>query len=103
VSAGIVAARSPATITPPRVRPPASRLVTLAKVPTKEYEIRFAGCASDTVRAAFPEFDVVTDADSTLLRGNLPDQAALHATFERMHGLGLELLEMRTVCNAEEE
>jgi hypothetical protein len=37
---------------------------------------------------------------STVLRGRLPDQAALHGTLERVLNLGLELTEVRVLDDA---
>jgi hypothetical protein len=69
---------------------------TACVIPRK-YEVRFRGEASATVRAAFPEFDVTAADGATTLRAELPDQAALHGTLDRIQSLGLELLELRVV------
>lgn len=57
-----------------------------------EYELRFNGEANATIRAAFPEFDVITASGRTVLRAWLPDQAALHGALDRIQDLGLELV-----------
>jgi hypothetical protein len=45
---------------------------------------------------AFPALSAETQSeDSTLLRGPLPDQAALHGVLSQIEALGLELLEVR--------
>jgi hypothetical protein len=61
------------------------------------YELTFKGEAGTTVRAAFPEFELAADHGATVLRGRVPDQAALHGALERIHALGLELTEVRRV------
>jgi hypothetical protein len=63
----------------------------------KTYEITFAGEAVPAVVEAFEEFDVTVRWDTTTLRAELPDQAALHGAIDRVQALGLELLEVRAV------
>jgi hypothetical protein len=60
-------------------------------------EITFAGEAVPAIVAAFEEFEVTVQAGNTTLRGELPDQAALYGTMNRIHDFGLELLEVRVV------
>ena len=43
------------------------------------------------------EFEVTTADGATTLRAELPDQAALHGTLDRIQSLGLKLLELRVV------
>jgi hypothetical protein len=62
------------------------------------YELSFKGTASDSVSALFPEFDVVPAHGATVLRGTLPDQAALHGAIARIRDLGLELLDVRLIA-----
>jgi hypothetical protein len=62
------------------------------------YELSFKGTASDSVCALFPEFDVVPAHGTTVLRGRLPDQAALHGAIARIRDLGLELLDVRLIA-----
>ncbi len=64
-----------------------------------EYELRFRGEADKIIRAAFPEFDVTADRGTTVLRGRLPDQAALHGALDRIQDLGLELVEVRALTD----
>jgi hypothetical protein len=64
------------------------------------YELSFKGSASESVRALFPDFDVIQAAGATTLRGELPDQAALHGAISRIQDLGLELLDVRLVAEA---
>lgn len=63
----------------------------------KTYEITFAGEPVPAVADAFEEFDVIVGWDSTTLRAELPDQAALHGAIDRIGALGLELLEIRAI------
>jgi hypothetical protein len=63
----------------------------------RTYEITFAGEAVPAIVDAFEDFDVSVGAGSTTLRAELPDQAALHGTLDRVRALGLELLEVRSV------
>ena len=56
------------------------------------YEIVFAGQADRTLCAQFDECKVSTGPDATILRAELPDQAALAGLVERIVGLGLEII-----------
>jgi len=66
-----------------------------AHVTPQTYAITFKGEAGTTVRAAFEDLDISTEAGFTTLRGKLPDQAALHGVIDRMRALGLELIDVR--------
>ncbi len=60
------------------------------------YEIRLPYAWSDTLSAAFPEFDLVQIGPAeTLLIGALHDQTELHALLARIADLGLEIAELR--------
>ena len=61
------------------------------------YEIVFAGQADRTLRAQFDECTVSTGPDTTILRAELPDQAALCGLVERIVGLGLEIIRLQLV------
>ena len=63
----------------------------------RTYEITFAGEAVPAIVCAFEDFAVTVCDGSTTLRVELPDQAALHGTLDRLLGLGLELLQIRTI------
>ena len=39
----------------------------------------------------------VVHPSETFLRGDIADQAALHGLLERLHSLGLELIELRCI------
>ncbi len=59
-------------------------------------EMLLRGRAERTVAAAFDDFDVSTTATDTLVRGVVVDHAALYGVIERVHGLGLLLVELHT-------
>ena len=62
------------------------------------YEITFAGQAGSTLRAEFDDCEVTVGRDTTTLRAELPDQAALSGLVLRITGLGLELIDMHVVA-----
>jgi hypothetical protein len=63
---------------------------------TVRYAVRVRGRPSDAAMAALQEdLDVVVDPVRTVLRGWLPDQAALLGVLTRARLLGLELVELR--------
>jgi hypothetical protein len=60
------------------------------------YALRVRGRPRDAVMAASPEgLEVAMDPVRTVLRGRLPDQAALLGVLARARLLGLELVEVR--------
>ncbi|WP_053202626.1 hypothetical protein [Jiangella muralis] len=60
------------------------------------YEFLVTGRVSDTVRAAFPEFDVADGpAGGTSIYGPVRDWAALRGVLARLDALGLTVVEMR--------
>jgi hypothetical protein len=60
------------------------------------YAVRVRGRRSDAVQAAVREgLEVATDPVQTVLRGRLPDQAALLGVLAMARLLGLELIEVR--------
>jgi hypothetical protein len=60
------------------------------------YAVRVRGCRSDAAEVAMREgLDVATDPVRTVLRGRLPDQAALLGILATARLLGLELIEVR--------
>jgi hypothetical protein len=66
-------------------------------VASTTYEIRISGAIPEEVAAEFGEVQVVTTAVSTVLSGDLADQAALLGLLARLRALGLTVLEVRHV------
>ena len=62
-----------------------------------DYEIRVVGVIPDAVLLEIEGVRAVTEPAHTVLRGPVPDDAALHGIIQRLQGLGLELLEVRRV------
>jgi hypothetical protein len=63
---------------------------------TIRYAVRVRGRTCDVATAASQEgLDVAIDPVRTVLRGRLPDQAALFGVLTRVRLLGLELIEVR--------
>jgi|SRR5580704_8036465 hypothetical protein len=60
-------------------------------VPSPTYEIIFTGQAGAATRAEFDDCQVTVSQDTTTLRCELPDQAALAGLIERIIGLRLEI------------
>ena len=69
-------------------------------MPSRTYEITFAGQAGRTLRAEFDDCAITVDPDSTTLRAELPDQPALIGLVQRIIGLGLEVVQVGEVSPA---
>jgi hypothetical protein len=69
---------------------------------TAMYEFTFKGEAGEVLCAAFEELDVTATCGTTVLRGELPDQAALHGVLDRINALGLELLGVRLLADGDD-
>ena len=61
------------------------------------YEITFAGQADTTLHAQFDDCSVTTGPDTTTLRAELSDPAALSGLVQRIAGLGLEVIDLHRV------
>ena len=61
------------------------------------YEITFTGRADKTLCAQFDDCQVTTGPDTTTLRAEVPDQAALSGLVQRIAGLGLEIINVLRV------
>jgi hypothetical protein len=62
------------------------------------YEIRIQGRLEERWSALFDGMDLGTDqADTTVLRGTVVDQAALHGLLARLRDLGLPLLSVQSI------
>jgi hypothetical protein len=59
------------------------------------YEIRVRGSLSEALIAAFPNLAGRPQVGETVLRGALPDQAALFGVLAQIEALGLELVDVR--------
>ena len=60
---------------------------------TETYEIRFQGRLDDRWAAWFDGMEIVTaDDGSTLIRGQVIDQSALHGLIQKVRDLGLPLI-----------
>lgn len=65
------------------------------------YAVRVRGRPSDVeLAAALEGLEVTVDPVRTVLRGRLPDQAALLGVLARTRLLGLELVEVRRLSQA---
>ena len=62
------------------------------------YEITFSGQAGRTLRAQFDDCAVTTSPETTTLRTELPDPAALSGLIGRIVGLGLEIIDVHLVA-----
>jgi hypothetical protein len=65
------------------------------------YEIRIRGRLSDDVTHAFEDFTAAVKPAETVMRGDLRDQAELHGVLDRIRALGLELIEVRRIDDAD--
>jgi hypothetical protein len=63
-------------------------------VPPHTYEITFSGQAGRTLREQFDDCKITTGPDTTILRAELPDQAALSGLVQRIAGLGLVIIDV---------
>jgi hypothetical protein len=61
----------------------------------QRYEISVRGRLGEMICLAFPSLRVQARGADTVLRGALPDHAALHGVLAEIETLGLELLEVR--------
>jgi hypothetical protein len=61
----------------------------------QNYEIRVRGHLGAKMLRAFPALAAQRQGEDTLLRGCLPDQAAVYGVIARLEALGLELIELR--------
>lgn len=63
------------------------------------YEIRVERQIGPALAGLFPEFTLTYRDGETLLRGSLPDQAALHGVLARVRDLGLTLVALTRVAD----
>jgi hypothetical protein len=62
-----------------------------------QYVIRVAGLLSDDLLSAFPRLAAESQPASTVLHGELPDQAALTSVLDRLDELGVEIVDLTQV------
>jgi hypothetical protein len=62
------------------------------------YEITIAGQVGSLLRAEFDDCEISIGEDTTTLRAELPDQAALWGLLQRVMGFGLKLIELHLVA-----
>ena len=67
------------------------------------YEIRVTGTLPDDAVAEFGELHVATTDVTTVLSGDLADQAALLGMLARLRAMGLDVVEVRRVLRPPEE
>ena len=63
----------------------------------KAFEIRVLGSVPTEIIEDFEYLSAVVIPTETVLRGVLPDQAALYGVLMRLQALGLELTEVRQI------
>lgn len=76
---------------------------TVRVVSSAGYEIHIKGRVSEQLLTAFEGMDASVQSVETVLRGPVRDQAALHGLLDRIQALGLELIEVRRLPEAEDE
>jgi len=64
----------------------------------RTYEVTFSGRAGDTLCAAFDDCMVTLGPDTTTLRAQLPDQAAVWELVHRITGLGLDVVDLHLLA-----
>jgi hypothetical protein len=70
-------------------------------VSVARYEIRVKGRMSASLQSAFPNMTAAVEPVETVLTGTFEDQAALYGVLLQIEGLGLELVEVRHVVQAD--
>jgi hypothetical protein len=66
------------------------------------YEIHIKGRMSEQLLGAFEGMDATIQAGTTVLRGPVLDQAALHGLLDRIQALGLDLVEVRRLPDGDD-
>jgi hypothetical protein len=66
-----------------------------------DYEIRVAGTVPATLLEEFEGVHVVVHRATTVLRGPIVDQAALHGILNRLQGLDLELIDVHRLVGGD--
>ena len=63
-------------------------------LPGMVYDIAVRGHLSPSVAAAFDDFELQVEADTTTLHGDIVDRAALYGVINRIEQFGLVLLDL---------
>jgi hypothetical protein len=71
----------------------------LAAMRGTTYELTLKGEAGQSLATAFAGLELRSGAGVTVVRGRLPDQAALYGLLDRVGALGLEVLSLRQVVD----
>jgi hypothetical protein len=88
----------PAVSTNDPASQPASPAGTAAQHPAPEYEIRCAGRLAPRWTSWFDGLTVTTGEDgTTVLRGPVVDQAALHGLLQKLRDVGIPLLSLTPI------
>ena len=66
------------------------------------FEIRVAGTVPADVLAELDDVRIITQSVETVLRGPVPDQAALIGIINRLQGWGIELQAVRQLARCED-
>jgi hypothetical protein len=78
-----------------------SRLRGAKPVPSRTYEITFAGQAGTVLQAEFDDCEISVGPSTTTLHLQLADQGALHGLLQRIASFGLELIDVSVVPPAD--
>ncbi len=66
-------------------------------------EIRVSGLVPDADLQEFEDMTVTVEPAETVLRGQLPDQAALYGMLHRIQLLGVSLIELRRLPDGDDD
>jgi hypothetical protein len=67
-------------------------------VPSRTYEVTFAGQAGTVLQAEFDDCEISVGPSTTTLHLELADQGALHGLIQRIASFGLELIDVSVVA-----
>jgi hypothetical protein len=65
------------------------------------YQVRIAGAVPPELLRELSDLTVTVEPPETVLYGWLPDQSALFGLIIRLHGLGLEVIEVRRLAGGD--
>ena len=71
-------------------------------MPQTTYEVRVSGIVTDDVLAEFGDVRISTTGVSTVLAGEVTDQAALLGLLARLRAQGLDVVEVRRVLSSDD-